>query len=68
MGDAATALVRGEEGTQVELTIRRADGSVISCTLNRQMIIIPNTTVEVLEQTLGYIQCDSFGEETARHF
>ena len=68
MGDAASALIRGKEGTDVTITVRRENGAVLTYTLTRQLIVIPNTTTEVLEDSWGYILCDTFGDETAQHF
>ena len=68
MGDAATTLVRGEAGTQVTLTVLRADGTTGVFTLIRREVPIPNTTVELLPTGQGYILCDSFGDDTTVHF
>lgn len=68
LGEAATTLIRGEAGTQVTLTVRRADGTQRELTLTRQMVVIANTTSELLPSGQGYILCESFGNETAQHF
>lgn len=68
LGEAATTLIRGEAGTQVTLTVRRADGTQRELTLTRQMVVIANTASELLPSGQGYILCESFGNETAQHF
>ncbi len=68
MGEAALPLIRGEEGTQVSITVRHANGEIQVYNLVRKMIVIPTTTAETLPGGQGYIECSSFGDETAGHF
>jgi carboxyl-terminal processing protease len=51
--------VRGPEGTDVLITMRRGD-ELIDFTLTRARITIPNVTHEVLEGDIGYIQLNQF--------
>ena len=60
-------LIRGEAGTFADLTVRRADGTVRSCRLERRLVESHNTTV-TYEDGVGYIDCDSFGSATLDYF
>lgn len=59
-----TALVAGEEGTEVTITLRRADRSVLEVTMTRRAVQIPIVTYEVTDDHIGYVDCTSFGEST----
>lgn len=60
------ALISGEIGTFVTLTIQR-DGATFSHMLLRQQVIIPNTEVS-LSGNIGYIESTSFGIDTGDLF
>lgn len=60
--------MRGEEGTQVAVTLRRAGGKTETITLTRAAFVIPYTEYELLDGHIGYISCQSFGNETYAHF
>lgn len=59
------ALIRGEAGTQVTLTILRENGQVCQVSITRQEVSIPIVTYEMSGDALA-IQCDSFGDSTAK--
>lgn len=59
-----TALVAGEEGTEVTLTLRRSDRSLLEVTLTRRPVRLPIVTYELTEGHIGYVDCSSFGEST----
>lgn len=60
-----TALIRGEEGTTVTLTIQKADtGERYTVTLPRKPVVVPIVTYEMVDDAL-VITCDSFGNSTA---
>lgn len=61
------AMIVGEEGTHVSVTVRHTDGSRALYRLERRYIEIHNTTV-TLRDGVGYIDCDSFGSETGTYF
>lgn len=61
------ALIAGEEGTFVELTVRR-DGETLSFTVERRKVVIPNTEVSVVDGHIGLVDCDSFGSATGELF
>ena len=57
-------LMLGAEGTQVTVTVLR-DGQSRDYTLTRRVIYIPNTEIALLEGGIGYVDCNSFGTDTA---
>lgn len=61
------ALLMGEEGSLVTLTVLRR-GARADYTLERRQVVIPNTETTLLEGRIGYIDCDSFGSETGAYF
>lgn len=66
-GEEQRALLQGEEGTTVGLTVLRSDGREEVITVTRTRITITNTTVAA-EDGVGYIDCNSFGTQTGEHF
>jgi len=66
--DAVAGWVRGQAGTQVSIRVLHVDGSVEEYVLTRQLVVIPATTSELVEDHIGYIVCDTFGDETVEHF
>ena len=57
----------GEAGTQVRVTVLRADGSKKDFTVTRALVTQTNTSVSVADG-VGYIDCDSFGSQTGTYF
>lgn len=67
--EQAVELIRGEEGTKVQITyLRQGRGQRRSVTLTRAAIVLPATTGRVLEGGVGYIDCDTWGADTLGHF
>lgn len=67
--DRAVELIRGEEGSQVKITyLRQGKGLPRTATLTRAVIVLPATTGRVLEGGVGYIDCDTWGQDTLGHF
>jgi carboxyl-terminal processing protease len=67
--DAVLLLIRGEVGTQVTLTLKRAGvAEPVVVTITRQVIETPSVEWRVLEQdsTIGYIRIRLFTERTGR--
>lgn len=61
--------MRGEAGTKVTLTVRKADsGKEEDVTIQRRSITIETVSGELLEEDIGYIRITQFGENTAREF
>jgi carboxyl-terminal processing protease len=67
--EAVSQLIRGEIGTQVTLTIRRATGGrQETLILTRERLEVTNVTYEVREQNdmrIGYIRLDEFSAHAA---
>ena len=57
----------GEAGTQVRVTVLRADGSKKDITVTRALVVQANTSVSA-EGGIGYIDCGSFGSQTGTYF
>lgn len=60
-------MILGEEGSMVALTLRRPDGLVQEVQVERRMVMLQNTTVELIAPTVGYVDCNSFGVETGQY-
>ena len=57
----------GEAGTQVRVTVLRADGSKKDISVTRALVVQANTSVSA-EDGIGYIDCGSFGSQTGTYF
>ncbi|MBR4084649.1 MAG: S41 family peptidase [Lachnospiraceae bacterium] len=67
--DAAVAMMRGKEGTEVEVTIARStENEYLHVTLVRRRVEAPTVTGEMLEDNIGYIQITQFSEVTVEQF
>ncbi len=62
--DDLTALVKGEAGTEVQLTLLR-DGRELTFTIVRAAVNAPTVAFEKLENGIGYMQIASFNSNTA---
>lgn len=65
--NAAVALIRGEEGTTVTITLQR-DEEMFDVEVTRRQIDVETVTYRMLEDNIGYIQIDEFDEVTAKQF
>jgi len=64
--DEAVLRIRGEEGTTVDLGIRRNGGEeLLRFTITRAKIDVPNITSEILEGDIGYIKLENFNDPAA---
>lgn len=63
--EESTALVQGEEGTTVKLTIRALDGSQREVELRRAQVESVSVTYELLGDNVGYIQVKNFYTHSA---
>lgn len=60
-------MIKGEEGTTVDVTIVRS-GSEVEYTLERRQVEIPTTYSELLDGNVGYLVIASFDTVTAEQF
>lgn len=65
--DALVEMVRGEEGTKVNLVLLR-DGKEIPATVERRMIDMQTIYHEMLDNGIGYIEILEFDEITVSQF
>lgn len=65
--DAASALIRGPQGSAVELGLRRA-GQPVQLTVNREPFTSPSVVSQRVEGEVLYIRIYQFGESTAAQF
>ena len=63
--DQVRALIRGEEGTALSVTVRR-DGAETAFSLKRQMIQTVVATGEMLEGNIGLVQINNFNTNCAK--
>lgn len=66
-GESHRALITGEAGTRVTVTVLR-DGAAMDFTLERRLVTVPNTEAEVVDGHIGCITCSSFGLTTGDLF
>ncbi|MTI79633.1 MAG: PDZ domain-containing protein [Firmicutes bacterium] len=63
----AAVKIQGPEDTKVSLTIMRNDKE-FDVTLTRAAVTAPTVTHEVMSDNIGYIDINSFGQDTSNHF
>ena len=61
------ALLLGESGTVVHVTVKHANGSVQDYAITRRTVALHNTSITV-KGGVGYIDCDTFGSHTGDYF
>ena len=65
----AVAMIKGEEGTQVRLTlIRQGEGDYVELDVTRRKVESPTVNMEMLENGIAYIQITEFDEVTIDQF
>lgn len=64
---SAVALIRGEEGTSVTITLKR-DDEVFDVEVTRRQIDVETVNYRMMDDNIGYIQIDEFDEVTAKQF
>lgn len=62
--DAVRELVRGEEGTFVEMTVRR-DGGEVTCSVERRMVLTAVAEAQLLKGYVGYVKITNFDSRCA---
>ena len=65
--DTLVGIVRGEEGTTVEMTFLRGEEEY-TVTLERRAIITPSVETRMLENNIGYLSISSFDKATVSQF
>lgn len=66
---AVVAMIKGEEGTTVELTLmREGEENYIVVDVERRQVETPTVEIEMLENNIGYMQITGFEEVTATQF
>lgn len=63
--DVAAAKIRGPKGTTVTLTVVRNKTDQLSFTILRDEIQLPSVTTKTLDGNIGYMQINSFADDTA---
>lgn len=63
--EEAVTKIRGEKGTEVVLTVFR-DNEFIDVSIVRDVIEVPNADGEILDGGIGYIDLDTFGNDSAQ--
>ncbi len=67
--DKVVSMMKGEEGTEVKVTvIREGVSDPIELTVTRAKIEIETVEHDMLDNKIGYIQVSSFDEPTSRQF
>ena len=64
---SAVALIKGEKGTQVKLTVLR-DKEPLTFSIIRDEITTPTVDYKMLDNSIGYIQISQFDEVTTEQF
>ena len=61
-----TARLRGEVGTEVEITVRRPSGAILTVVLERSNVEVPSLTWRMETAEIGYLRLETFTERTAQ--
>lgn len=59
--DTLTSIVKGEAGTDVDITVSR-DGEELTFTLTRQQILVVVASGQMVTDTIGYVKINNFDE------
>lgn len=63
--DMAQAAIRGQEGTNVQLQIRRKGAGLLDFSVTRRMIKVVSVSSHMLPGDIGYIRLRQFGADTS---
>lgn len=64
--DEVAQVIRGVPGSKVVLSYRRGERE-FTVSVTRAQVVLPTVTAEVVDGHIGWIECTSFGLETAQH-
>ena len=62
--NTAVALIKGEEGTSVTITLQR-DEEVFDVEVTRRQIDVKTVNYRMMDDNIGYIQIEEFDEVTS---
>lgn len=65
--NTAVALIKGEEGTSVTITLQR-DDEVFDVEVTRRQIDVKTVNYRMMDDNIGYIQIEEFDEVTSEQF
>lgn len=65
--NTAVALIKGEEGTSVTITLQR-DEEVFDVEVTRRQIDVKTVNYRMMDDNIGYIQIEEFDEVTSEQF
>ena len=65
--DAATTLIKGPEGTAIDIVVLRGEER-LNLTVARRAVEVPTVSGEMLNEDIGYVAIESFGETTEELF
>lgn len=65
--EVATGLIRGPEGTTVDIVVLRGEER-LNFKVTRRTIEVPTVTGEMLDETIAYVAIESFGADTKETF
>jgi carboxyl-terminal processing protease len=63
--DDAVNKIRGKKGTKVTLQVIRS-GQTQNITITRDDITVPSVTYKILDNNVGYLQINEFGDDTTK--
>ncbi|HSW74267.1 MAG TPA: S41 family peptidase [Candidatus Saccharimonadales bacterium] len=63
--DDAVNKIRGKKGTKVTLQVIR-NGQTQNITITRDDITVPSVTYKILDNNVGYLQINEFGDDTTK--
>ncbi|MFK8184107.1 MAG: S41 family peptidase [Phormidesmis sp.] len=66
--NSASQIIRGESGSQLTVTVRRADSTEETIIITRQLVSVPTVKFELQQQntiSVGYIRLDEFSAHAA---
>ncbi len=66
--DKTIAVIRGEKGQEVTLTVSREGTEYLDITIVRDEIKVVSVRGEIIDGNIGYIQISSFDEDVAKNF
>lgn len=66
--DKAVSIMKGQEGTEVTLTLYRENKGTFDVKVKRAKVNLVTVKSEMIDSSVGYIQVTTFDENTAKNF